>query len=237
MAMAGAELIIALVNPAGGVICHFVLLISLILSSAVFGKRLSHRLFLSLALVPLIRILNFSAPVAQFSEIYWFLFVSIPLFAGILVIIRILNLQPREVALTAGTTPFQGLIALTGVGIGLVEYLILKPKPLVLALSWQEILAPALILLVATGFVEELAFRGVIQSCSVQVLGPWGWVYVAALYSVLQINYLSATQWAFVLLTALFFGWVVKRTGSILGVSLAHGLANIVLYLIFPFVL
>jgi membrane protease YdiL (CAAX protease family) len=236
LAIAGAELITALVSQIGGVIFYFVLLISLIFISAMFSRQPSHRLFLSLGLAPLIRILNFSAPLVQFSEIYWFLFVSIPLLAGILAIITILNLQPREIGLTTDTVPIQALIALTGIGIGLIEYLILKPEPLILTLSWQEAIAPALILLIATGFVEELAFRGVIQSSSVPVLGRGGWVYVAALYSILQIGHLSALHWIFVLLVSLFFGWVVARKGSILGVSLCHGITNIGLYLIFPFV-
>ena len=40
----------------------------------------------------------------------------------------------------------------------------------------------------------------------------------------------------FVFGVALFFGYVVERTDSILGVSLSHGLTNIVLFLVAPFV-
>lgn len=236
IALAGAELITVLVNPEGGIIFHFVLLFSLILSSALVGRHPSHRLYLALALVPLIRILSLSTPLAEFSEIYWYLIISVPLLAGILIVIRILDLHPREVGLTGGTMRFQGLIALTGVGFGFIDYLILKPESLIPALTWQEIIVPALILLVATGFVEELAFRGVMQRSSVPALGSWGWAYIAVLFSVLQIGHRSAIHWVFVLSVALFFGWMVKRTGSILGVSLSHGLTNVGLYLIFPFV-
>jgi hypothetical protein len=174
VAIAVAELVTALVSQLGGIIFHFVILIALIISSTVFAKSQFQRLFLSLGLAPLIRILNFSAPLSQFSEIYWYLFVSIPLLAGIFIIIRIVNFQPGEIGLIADTIPIQGVIALSGIGIGLIDYLILKPEPLIPALNWQETIAPALILLVATGFVEELAFRGVIQSSSMQALGPVG---------------------------------------------------------------
>jgi membrane protease YdiL (CAAX protease family) len=230
-----AEVITALVSPLGGTIFHFVILIALIISSTVFARSQFQRLFLSLGLAPLIRVLNFSAPLSQFSEIYWFLFVSIPLLAGIFLIIRMFNLQLGETGLTEGTPLVQGVIALSGIGIGLIDYLILGPEPLIPALNLQEAIAPALILLVATGFVEELAFRGVIQSSAIQALGNWGWVYTAVLYSILQIGHLSALHWLFVLLVSLFFGFAVKRHGSILGVSLAHGITNIGLYLIFPF--
>lgn len=235
-AIAGAELVTALVDPLWGIIFHFVILFLLALNAAMVGKYPSRRLFLALGLAPLIRILNLSMPLAEFPQIYWYLIISIPLLAGILAIVTTLKLRPREIGLTMGAIPLQVVVALAGIGLGLVDYLILEPEPLVSALRWQEIIAPALILLVATGFVEELAFRGVMQRASVQALGAWGWVYIAVLYSVLQIGHLSAIHCLFALVVALFFGFIVKRTGSLLGVSLSHGLINVGLYLIFPFV-
>ena len=232
--IASAELITALADPMGGMIVHLVLVVLLILSSAMVGRHPSHRLFLAMTLAPLIRIVGLSVSLPLFSEIYWYLLTSIPLLVGVLVIIRILDLQPREIGLTPGRLPVQGLIALTGVSFGGIAFLILRPEPLAPTLSWQYMVAPALILLIATGFVEELAFRGVMQHASIQALGPWGWVYTAGIYSVLQIGQLSVLHWLFVLCVALFFGWVAKRTGSILGVSLSHGLANIGLLLVFP---
>ena len=236
-AIAVAEVLAAVVGPLWGVLFHFVILFLIITNSAVVGKYPSHRLLLALGLAPLIRILGLSLPLVEFSQIYWYLFISIPLAAGIFAVIRALNLTPREVGLTRGSILVQGLVALTGISFGLVEYFILKPEPLILSLGWQEILVPALILLVATGLVEELVFRGVMQRALERLLGSWGWVYVAVLFTVLQIGHPSAVHCLFVFLVALFFGGVVKKTGSILGVSLSHGLLNIGLYLIFPFVL
>ena len=184
----------------------------------------------------MIRIVSLAMPLERCSEIYWYLLISVPVFAGILAIIRTLDLDPRDVGLRMGRIPVQGLVALTGIGFGVVEYLILEPEPLVSALRWQEIIVPALILLVATGFVEELAFRGVMQR-SAQKIWSWGWVYIAVLFAILQIGQLSALHCLFVFLVALFFGWTVQRTGSILGVSLSHGLTNVCLFLIWPFVL
>ena len=260
-ALAGAEAVTALVGPVWGIIFHFVILFLLIVSSSTSGEHgiriyllcwrsqsiilrdpyavdqgHSHRLFLALGLAPLIRIVSLAMPLAEFSQIYWYLIIAVPLLAGIFAVIVTLDLRPRDIGLTADALPIQGLVALTGMGFGMVEYLILRPEPLILALRWQEVIVPALILLVATGFVEELAFRGVMQR-SAQVLGSWGWIYIAVVFSVLQIGHLSALHWLFVLAVSLFFGWIVKRTGSILGVSLSHGLTNVCLFLIFPFVI
>lgn len=235
-AIAAAETVTALVGPPSGIVFYFAILFVLLLGSAVVGKHLSHRLFLAVGLVPLIRILSLSMPLAEFSQVYWYLIISVPMLVGIFGVITALNLQPGEVGLTVGAIRLQGVVALTGILFGLVEYFILRPEPLILALRWQEIIVPVLVLLVATGLVEELAFRGVMQRASGEVLGPWGWVFVAALFTLVQIGHLSALHCLFVLPVALFFGWMVKRTGSILGVSLSHGLLNVGLYLIFPFV-
>jgi len=57
------------------------------------------------------------------------------------------------------------------------------------------------------------------QRSAEEALGGWGWVYVALVSSALYIDYhgFSFAQLSFVLLVGLLFGWVVKRTGSLLG--------------------
>jgi membrane protease YdiL (CAAX protease family) len=233
--VAAAELVTAKVNPVDGVIFHTVLLFSLILHSS-FAKHPSHKLYLALALAPLIRIVSLSMPLSRFTPTYWYLIISVPLFAATFTCIRILNYHPREVGLSLGSIRRQGLVSLTGIGFGIAEYYILRPEPLIPALTLGRVIFPALIFLLATGFVEELAFRGVMQRSAGEALGPWGWAYVALLFSVLHIGYLSASDWFFVLAVGLFFGWVVQKTGSLFGVTLSHGITNIVLYVVLPLV-
>jgi membrane protease YdiL (CAAX protease family) len=188
----------------------------------------------------MIRILSLSMPLANLSQTYWHLIVALPVLTGAFTAIRLLSFRPSEVGLSLRQSPLQvllqGVVALTGIVFGLVEYYILSPEPLVPVLTWQRLLLPGFIHLVATGFTEELVFRGVIQRGSMEVLGRGGLFYTAAVFSVLHIGYLSWMHCGFVFLVGLFFGWVVKRTGSIVGVSLSHGISNIGLYLVFPFV-
>ena len=195
------------------------------------------KLLLALCLAPLTRIMGLSMPLVQFSPIYWYLIIYPPLFLAAWVAMRRVNLTARETGLTIQKLPLQLVVALTGIIFGVVEYLILRPEPLISQLSWGEILLAAFILLVGTGFVEEFMFRGVIQRASMGALGIWGLFYTALVFAVLHLIHLSAIDLAFVFAIALFFGWVVKETGSLLGVSLAHGITNILLYLILPFLL
>ena len=48
-------------------------------------------------------------------------------------------------------------------------------------------------------------------------------------------NPLAILDIVFVFVVALFFGWIVKKTGSLFGVILSHGITNIVLFVIAPF--
>jgi len=234
-AIAAAEVLAALVEPLAGFILHFVILFLLVMQSSINDQKESRALFLALGLVPLIRITSLAIPVAEFSRIYWYLIISIPVLVGTLAVTRTLGFRPGEIGLNVHRWWWQIGIAVLGIGFGAAEYFILKPEALILELSWQDMLVPALILLLATGLVEELAFRGVLQH-AVQGAAKWGWIYVALLYAVLQTGHLSALHCLMTLAIALFYGWVVKRTNSISGVSLSHGLLNVGLYLVFPFI-
>ncbi|MBN2097974.1 MAG: CPBP family intramembrane metalloprotease [Dehalococcoidia bacterium] len=235
-AMLGAELLAMFVAPLGGIICYMVILVSLIVHSAVLKTSRTRDLYLALGMVPLVRIASIAIPATDVSLVYWYLIVAIPIVVSALTVAVVLKMRPSEVGLTNRAIGLQPLVAFVGIVIGLADYLILKPEPLTETLTWHEVLVPALILLAATGFAEELVFRGVLQRAAL-TLGSWGWVYVAVVFSVLQIGHHSVLHWLLALGMALLYGWIVKRTGSILGVSLAHGLVNIFLYLVFPFAL
>ena len=233
-AIVGAEVVTNLFNLIGGLICHVILLTALIVHSSLANESSHRKLLLALCLAPLTRIMSLSMPLAQFSPIYWYLIIYPPLFLAAWVAMRRLNFTAKETGLTAQKLPLQLVIALSGVIFGVAEYFILRPEPLISELTWGEVLLPAFVLLVGTGFTEEFIFRGVVQRASMEALGKWGLVYVALLFAVLHLIHLSAVDIAFVFAIGLFFGWVVNRTGSLLGVTLAHGITNIILYLIIP---
>lgn len=235
LAIALAEVVTNFFSLVGGVISHTILLAVLIVHSSLVAESSSRKLLLALSLAPLTRILSLSMPLAQFSPIYWYLIIYPPLFLAAWVAMRRLNFTARETGLTVQKLPWQLVVALTGVIFGVVEYLILRPEPLISELYWGEMLLPVLVLLVGTGFVEEFVFRGVVQRASMEALGRWGLPYVALVFAVLHLIHLSAIDIAFVFIIALFFGWVVNKTGSLLGVTLSHGITNILLYLIIPF--
>ena len=235
LAIVIAEVVTVTAQPVWGIVCHIVILVAVIVHSAMITGYPHRQLLLSLALVPLVRIISLSMPLANIRQIWWYPIIYAPLLAAAVMVMRILNYRTGQVGLTFRWLSVQLAVALTGVGFGVAEYFILVPEAMVTRLTWQEIWLPAVILLLCTGFVEELVFRGVLQRSAVESFGGWGIVYVSLLFAVLHMGFLSVADVAFVFFVAMFFGWVVNRTGSLLGVTLSHGITNIVLFLVAPF--
>ena len=238
LAIAIAEAVTVAVQPIWGIVAHIAILILVIVHSAV-ATRYPHRpLLLSLALVPLVRIISLCMPLANIPQIWWYPIIYAPLLAAAVVVMRILNYRPEQVGLTFKWFPVQLVVALTGVGFGVVEYFILTEEATTTGLVLQQTpLLAAFLLLVCTGFIEEFIFRGVLQRSAVEAFGGWGIVYVSLLFATLHMGFLSWIDVLFVFVVALFFGWVVKKTGSLLGVTLSHGITNIMLYLVASFFL
>jgi len=194
-----------------------------------------HKLLLALALAPLIRILSLSMPLQDLDLMYWYAVVGAPMMLTALVVARTLGLSWRNLGFTLRSFRIQALVVAAGLAFGVAEYFILKPEPLIDEFSWGAFWLPALILLVGTGFNEELVFRGVMQSASSDALGKSAILYVTAVFAVLHLGYKSAVDVAFVFAVGLMFGLVVAKTRCLLGVTLSHGITNIALYLVVPF--
>ncbi len=239
-----AEVITVYTDPVTGIALHAITLSALIIASSFIGQggraevQSLSALLHALALVPLIRIVSLTMPLGRFDETYWFLAAGLPVFGAALVVITGLGLSPRDVGLRIGRPSLylHPLVILFGLFLGLTEYHILHPEPLIDGLTLRQFVVPALVLLFATGFLEEFIFRGILQRTASAALGPLAILYVSLIFAILHIGYRSGTDLLFVFLIALLYGWVVRRTGSIIGVSVSHGVTNITLFLLVPFI-
>jgi len=234
------ELLFLLPDPVLGMGVHIGVLFLLLYSLVYVPDRPVRRLNTVLLLVPMIRIMSFGLPLAALPKMSWYFFTSIPIFAAMFLITRAKDdaWNREELGLTLRQWPIQLGVALAGIAIGWLEYFILTPAPLSTALSLQAIWLPALILLICSGFLEELLFRGLLQSAAIPVIGRWpALFFISTLFAVLHIGYASVIDVLFVFAVGLSFALVVERTRSIFGVTLAHAIANISLYLIFPHLL
>ena len=74
-----AEVVTVFYLPVMGIVIHILLLATLITRSALTNERLYRQLFLSLVLVPLVRIISLSMPLAGIPTIWWYPIVYAPL--------------------------------------------------------------------------------------------------------------------------------------------------------------
>jgi LysM repeat protein/membrane protease YdiL (CAAX protease family) len=233
--IAVAELLTVMTDARWGLALHIGILTALLVQASLVTGQPYHKLLLVLALAPLVRILSLSMPLEDLDLMYWYAIVGAPLLITALLVARTLGLSWRSLGFSVRSLRIQALVVTTGLAFGVAEYFILKPEPLIDEFSWGAFWLPALILLIGTGFNEELVFRGVMQSAASDALGKWAILYVTVVFAVLHLGYKSVVDVAFVFAVGLFFGWVVAKTRSLLGVTLSHGITNIALYLVVPF--
>jgi len=219
-----------------GLTFHGLLLAALLMHSAFTPTRQEQRLYLTLSFAPLIRLVSLTLPLQNVPTMYWYFIIGVPLFMAFFLVIRYAGFTQRHIGLTWRKWFLQLLFGLLGIGLGYLEYLILAPQPMAASFSWQQLWVPALILFIFTGLLEELIFRGLMQAAFTSALGVfWGLVYVSLIFAILHIGYQSLLDVLFVFAVAIIFGVFTRLTGSILGVTIAHGLTNIFLFLVFPF--
>ena len=236
--LAVAELLIATISPQLGLALHIALLIVLPIHYA-FAQQAGVSvapLLLSLTLAPLIRIMSLTLPLAHLPLMSWYLIIAVPIFAAGIVVAYTLNIGRRSLGFTISWRglPVQLAIGLSGVALGVCEYLILHPAPLVnREYAWQMVFA-GIALLIGTGLLEEFIFRGVMQQATIRAGIKGGPFYINLVFAAMHIGYLSLADLLFVFAVGLFFSWAVKKTGSLAGVVIAHSLTNIVLYLFMP---
>jgi uncharacterized protein len=239
-ALAAAEVLVAAVDPRLGAVLYAVLLVLLLRHGARAATVAGQRLYWSLALVPVLRLLSLALPLGTPSGVWRYAAVAALLLVGEAVAMRAQGLRPADVGLRWRwrDLPLQALIGLTGIPLGLLWYALLRPTPLTAALPPGAIWVPAAVLLVSTGLPEELLFRGLLQRASAVVMGPWlGPVLITCLWTALRLGSASWPALGLTFLTGGLFALIAGLTGSIWGVSLANGLTNVVLFLLAPYLL
>ena len=233
-----SEVVVVLHSPEVGVLMHSLLILYLVVcSSAVKEKKFSNILKV-LALPPLIRIVWASLPLAVIKHMYWLLAVYMILFLASYLLIRNQGKDIQWAGIVFNKPAVQLMIALTGVLFGIIEYFILSPPPMISALVIGAPLVPPLTFIMFLSFVEELIFRGIIQTNAVKLMGESnGILFVSVIFAIMHLVWQSALDLAFVFGVSLFYGYAFLKTRSIIGVSLSHGIANVFLFLVLPFAL
>lgn len=206
-------------------------------------------LLVAASLASLVRVFSLAVPRYPFvpgrpetdplNTIPWLALVSIPLLVSIVAVAYVQRLGPRDLGLLFTRwkeVPLQAAIAATGIPLGFLEFVILRPEPWVADLAIGSIAVGGLVIFLATGLSEELIFRGILLRRAIEGLGErHGLLYVTAIFASLHIFFLKAEDLVFVFAVGLFYGFVVLKTRNLWGAILSHSLGNVILYLVAPF--
>jgi hypothetical protein len=241
IAAAIAEYLVAYGDPRLGIALHIAFLtLALVLAARSHDDR-RRAFYLAICIAPIIRIASTGMPLRSFAQPYWYVLTSIPLFVSGYMIAREAGLRPSQLCLrwpSPRMLPLEIAVWATGLGLGYTEWRILRPASMVDGHSTAWIVGGVLILVICTGLVEEFLFRGILQCIGVRFLGARGGIiFSASLFAVLHIGHLSLFDDVFVFGVGLYFSVVVRYTRSLLGVTLAHGTINAMLFIFFPLAL
>jgi membrane protease YdiL (CAAX protease family) len=197
-------------------------------------------LLLAMAIPPLVRIVELGTPFSNVPTSIWYIATGLPLIAATIIISRELALTREDLSLRLPTGRLLAIdlaVCASGIALGLIQWAILRPVPLVLFndSSAGAMIAASMVALVFTGFLYELLFRGLLQHVAGTIFGILGGiVFCSVVYGLLSLSNGSVPYAAYMLGVSLYFGFVVHYTRSLLGVSLAHGIMNILVLVVFP---
>ncbi|PKK85272.1 MAG: hypothetical protein CVT48_06180 [Thermoplasmata archaeon HGW-Thermoplasmata-1] len=238
-----------LVDMRPGLILHGAILLSALGSSAWVRDRsvpLSNMLAV-LCFGSIIRIVSLTTPLMQFAHLQLFLVSSIIIFVSIIAFGWILKIPLGEVGLKLPKLkhlPIEIGVIILSFGFGTLEYFILKPNLIITDINAVSVVITIVVLFVGTGLFEELLFRGFMQNAASKIVNPnLAIAGISLLFGFLHIGNgmldyrIGLLDVAFASLVSLLYGFTVKKTSSIIGVSISHALTNATLFVFAPLLL
>ncbi len=212
---------------------------SSLLQNLIDRKTTLSSMLLALTLIPLIRILSLVMPLSFFPRIYWFLVIGIGVYLAFFFLLYQQKIRLKDCGLRLPTIrhlPLEIGIMMLGIPFGYLEYYFLQPPAFVEAYTLEHIIIAIIILFFATGLMEEVIFRGLLQKKSTEILGVWqGMFFVSILFAVLHTGNLSFLDVALVFCIGGLYSVIVQKTKTIIGVTVSHTIVNVFLFIILPF--
>jgi len=236
IAIAFAELLIFTGRIKEAAIAYTLILIILSLSIIVSTKLEIRRVHQTLILLPVLRLVNLSMPIYFESNLYSFVFMYIPMTIPI-TIIAVHQEIPKEGKkdLLKKMGIYLPFSLLAGLIFAEAEYLIVQTKPLIPDLSPVNLLELTVIMIFVVGLIEELIFRGIIQTRLEEFLGPAGGILLASLlFGIMHSSYGTIYEIAYTFLVGGIMGYFFYRTKSLPLMVMIHGFINIFLFGLIP---
>jgi len=148
------------------------------------------------------------------------------------------NLDFSDVGLIPGNyIKFIIIGVMIGFFTGIIEYFVLLPAPSFPSFEVKYFLRDAVYMLLFVGLGEELLFRGIIQNELIRTFGVrWGIVGQGFLFGIMHMTWRSVPELGFTFLAGILLGYLYYRTGSLTAPIVLHGVNNIMLVAVLPYI-
>ena len=125
-----------------------------------------------------------------------------------------------------------------GIPIGTVEYFVLRPAAVFPSFEVKYLLRDLVYMVCFVGLGEEILFRALLQQDLTKAVGwKWGLVLASVMFAVMHLTWRSIPELFFVFFAGLVLGYVYYRTRSLVGPILIHGIGNVTLVAIMPYLI
>jgi membrane protease YdiL (CAAX protease family) len=124
-----------------------------------------------------------------------------------------------------------------GLPLGAIEYFVLRPAPAFPSFEIKYLLRDMAYMFLFVGMAEEFLFRGLIQQDFAEAFGwKWGLFASSAIFAVMHLTWRSVPELGFVFIAGLVLGILYLRTKSLVAPIIAHGINNVMLVAVLPYV-
>lgn len=218
----------------GGII-HSLLLLTLLAHYATADDAPYRPILLALTLPSLIRLVALGVTVGDVSPVLWYVMIGAPIGVATLLVLRAGGGLGSLLAVPSGA-PLQVVVALSGIVHGLLLTVILRPTALVPLTEPGAALVAALVLVLFVAALEEVIFRGIMQSVAQEITGSRTAAIVigAVVYACMFVSADSPLVPLSMLAIGALFGATVAYTNSLWGVIGAHALMTVGLLIVWP---
>ncbi len=229
-----AEILLFSGQRLSSIIVHSLNIILIII--LIISKKRS-KIIQSLSLVSLLRIVNLSLPLFFSFTLYWMASIYLIMFIPIILLIKGERFSMRYIGLTTKNLYILPVSVLLGIGLALIEFYILIPQPLISGPSLSELVKLSIIMIFCIGLIEELIFRSLLQQSIEETSGSTnGLLLTSVIFGFMNSGYSNYNEILFACLAGILLGFSFQRTKSLPFVVLAHGVNNIILFGVLPFI-
>ncbi len=193
----------------------------------------------SLILLLQLRIINLAMPLFFTVTLLWYPLVYGIMFIPIYSIIKSQRISSKEIGINSKRLYiYLPAALLIGAVLGMLEYRILHPAPLIKDIALPNLFMIAIVMFVFIGAAEELIFRSILQTRLEKLFGlKYGLLASGIMFGIMHAGYGLVNEILFASFFGLVLGYIFQKTNSFPFILVIHGTANIFLFGILPILL